>query len=135
MLFSHGFIQLVTKPTRCTLNTASVIDHIITNSKSASFTTSILISHLSDHFPIFHQLDSLIIRAQPKTVTSKDTSDACINRFNESLVAQSWNNVLLTDDPQISFDNFNEIFSALHDVHLPTVTKKFNKNFTRLNHG
>ena len=132
MLFTHGFLQLVTKPTRCTLTSATVIDHIITNSASTIFTTLILISQLSDHFPILHFIDYLKIRTQSKKITSRDTSDGGINAFNDSLSAQSWNNVIMSDDPQVSFNNFNEIFSALHEIHLPNVTKKFNKNYHKI---
>ncbi len=51
-LFSHGFIQIVMRPTRCTPTTATLIDHVITNSRSTVFETIILVSQISDHFPI-----------------------------------------------------------------------------------
>ena len=53
-LFSYGFLQLVLKPTRCTPHSATVIDHILSNSHTDNFESFILISKLSDHFPIFH---------------------------------------------------------------------------------
>ena len=52
LLFSFGFLQLVMKPTRCTAQSATLIDHVVTNSKSDVFETSILTSKISDHFPI-----------------------------------------------------------------------------------
>ncbi len=52
LLFSYGLLQIITKPTRVTLNSATLIDHLITNSNSNSFETVILTSKLSDHFPI-----------------------------------------------------------------------------------
>jgi exonuclease III len=55
-LFSNGCLQVVTKPTRCTINTASCIDHFITNVKQPNFFTSILVSKMSDHFPIFFSI-------------------------------------------------------------------------------
>ncbi len=33
MLFSFGFLQLILKPTRCTPNSATLIDHIISKNK------------------------------------------------------------------------------------------------------
>ena len=54
LLFSYGFLQLVLKPTRCTPHSASVIDHILSNSQMDSFESIILLSKMSDHFPIFY---------------------------------------------------------------------------------
>ena len=39
------------KPTRCTPHSASLIDHVLTNTKSDVFETAILTSDISDHFP------------------------------------------------------------------------------------
>ena len=52
LLFSFGFLQLIMKPTRCTPHSASLIDHVLTNTKSDLFETAILTSDISDHFPI-----------------------------------------------------------------------------------
>ena len=47
-------IPTVNKPTRVTWNTASAIDHIITNLViNAEFKTGIVKTDISSHFPIF----------------------------------------------------------------------------------
>ena len=45
LLFSYGLLQVITKPTRCSLNSATLIDHVITNSQASS--------HDSHDFPIY----------------------------------------------------------------------------------
>ena len=50
-IFSYGFLQLVTKPTRISENTATLLDHILTNSTAQTHDTFILCTKLSDHFP------------------------------------------------------------------------------------
>ena len=55
-LFSHGFLQIITKPTRVSDNSATLIDHILTNSLCEQFDSYILCHHISDHFPIIHFL-------------------------------------------------------------------------------
>jgi exonuclease III len=37
LLFSYGVLQIVTKPTRCTSNSATIIDHILTNTSQPCF--------------------------------------------------------------------------------------------------
>ena len=55
--------------------------------------------------------------------------DANIDRFKDYLLAKDWSNVLSSTDAQCSYNNFQEIFSKSYDLHLPLITKKFNKNF------
>ena len=49
MLFSHGLLPIVTKPTRITCHSATLIDHIYTNYST----------HLSFFFPIYKTMFSL----------------------------------------------------------------------------
>ena len=50
-LFANGFLQIVTRPTRCTSTSASCLDHFITNSNQESYEVAIIIIRISDHFP------------------------------------------------------------------------------------
>ena len=52
LLFSYGFLQLVTQPTRCNDNSATLIDHVCTNIKLPEYKIDILTSKISDHFPV-----------------------------------------------------------------------------------
>jgi exonuclease III len=52
LLFSYGLLQVITRPTRCTDHSATLIDHIITNSQLSSYETCIITSSVSDHFPV-----------------------------------------------------------------------------------
>ena len=40
--------------------------------------------------------------------------------------------MLQVNDPQIAFNNFSESFFSLHEIHMPTVTRKFNKNYHKI---
>ena len=52
-MFSYGMIPNINKHTRVPANTATVIDHIITNViTDTDFKTGILKSYISDHFAI-----------------------------------------------------------------------------------
>ena len=53
-MFYFGIIPTINKPTRVTRQTASKIDHIITNSiMPTGFKSRIIKTDISDHFPIF----------------------------------------------------------------------------------
>ena len=54
LMFRHGLIPTINKPTCVTKDTATEIHHIITNSViNAEFKTGIVKTDISDHFPIF----------------------------------------------------------------------------------
>ena len=55
-LFSFGFLQIVTKPTRISENSATLIDHILTNSSNDAFESFLLCWQISDHLPLIHNL-------------------------------------------------------------------------------
>ena len=63
MLQSNACINLITKPTRVTSKTQTIIDHIVTNDSESSITPGVLDYGLSDHSPIYCE----IFKSKPKT--------------------------------------------------------------------
>ncbi len=51
--FSSSFIPLITKPTRITTHSATLIDHIYTNKLQIDSTSGIVMCDVSDHCGIF----------------------------------------------------------------------------------
>jgi hypothetical protein len=51
-VFSYGFLQTITKPTRCVGNSATLTDHALTNNLVTSYESCIITTRLPDHFPI-----------------------------------------------------------------------------------
>ena len=52
-ILSHGATPLITKPTRISNNSSTIIDHIITNDSKHKLQSFIVKSDLTDHYPIF----------------------------------------------------------------------------------
>ena len=54
LTFEYGFVPVINKPTRVTKNSATAMDHIVTNSLlHRTRNTGILKLNISGHFPIF----------------------------------------------------------------------------------
>ena len=53
MLLSLGFMPIITKPTRITDHTATLIDHIYTNTPEKLIKSGICLADISDHLPVF----------------------------------------------------------------------------------
>ena len=57
--FSHNMIRTINKPTRVTRNTATAIDHFISNTVvDTQFKSGIIQTDVSDHFPIIFALQT-----------------------------------------------------------------------------
>ena len=132
LLFSLGLLQIITKPTRCTQNSATLIDLIITNAFCSDLNSTILVSHLSDHFPIFHCIKAVSPSIPPKLVESRNFSKANLTLFNNSLLRYNWSSVIECKDPQLSYNNFSDSFFSLYNLHFPITKFKFNKNYNKL---
>ena len=52
-ILSHGSIFLITKPTRISNNSSTIIDHVITNDSKHELQSFIVKSDWTDHYPIF----------------------------------------------------------------------------------
>ena len=83
-IFSYGFLQLITRPTRVCENTATLLDHILTNSTVQQHNTHILCSKLSDHFPLIHQLDFITSKLKMPTYEARDFSPGNILKFKNA---------------------------------------------------
>ena len=134
-MFSAGFIELITKPTRISNNnnytTATLIDHIWTNSVSNKpFDCGIITTQISDHFAIFSIIDFYKeTDKQPKFIVTRDFSKENIDSFKSSLRSNLPHEALLgEEDAQVCYNKFEEIFVNLYDFHFPEKISKFNKN-------
>ena len=132
LLFSHGMLQLITKPSRCTATSATLIDHVITNHQIDKSESILVISKISDHFPVLHYIAVQKPIIPNKTFTCREMSNQNVIRFTEELSNTNWVDITSINDPQLSFDLFLKQFCSLYDRHIPLSTKKFDKNFHKI---
>jgi len=132
-LFSFGFLQLVTKPTRVSENSATLIDHILTNSLCEQFDSYILCHHISDHFPILHTLNLKKNKAKQLKLKTRNFSLANVNRFKCALQNYNWTHVTdIKNCPQEAYTNFECTLNSLIDTFFPLTSKNFNSNFHKI---
>ena len=132
LLFSLGLLQIITKPTRCTPRSATLIDHIVTNAIQSDLQSKIIISHMSDHFPIFHSIKSVTPVLPPIFIETRNFSKPNLTKFNDTLLRFDWTNVIMSNDTQISYSNFSDSFFTLYNLHFPLKKIKFNKKYHKL---
>jgi hypothetical protein len=131
-LFSFGFLQIVTKPTRMSVNSATLIDHILTNSLNENFESFLLCWQISDHLPLIHNL--IFNKTKPKLakIKTRNFSTENVERFKKSLSNYKWDHVIAETCPQLAYTNFSNTLNNLIDTFFPETFKKFNCNIHKM---
>ncbi len=98
-------MQTVNKPT-CVINvSATLIDHVLTNTVDLSYlSTTILINKISDHFPIIQVIGQSKTDSAPKFLESQDFSEINIIRFRKALSSLDWSHVTNETNTQTSYN-------------------------------
>ena len=87
-IFSHGFLPVIVKPTRITVSSATLIDHIYSNNITATGHAGIIITDLADHFGTFYlsklnKINSLSGNTIKKIIFSDNNITLFINKLKD----------------------------------------------------
>ena len=133
MLFSHGHIPLITQPTRIFGRSATIIDHISTSFKFEHYKAGILLTYISDHFPIFNiRQDKISVNAKSTLKVRKINSNST-ETFKSVLETATWERVTHENRPNRAYDLFFEKLDNAFDMVFPVVEVKRNIHVCPLN--
>ena len=113
---ANGLIPIITRPTRVTKSSATLIDNIIISQRSSNSYTSGVVRHdLSDHFPCLTVLKGINCKKnEPLIIKSRKLNDKNISKINLKLGEINWTSAL-------KIDNVNDKFESFHHVLLETI--------------
>ena len=101
MLYAYNFLPIITKPTRLTDYTKTLIDHIYTNAYSDQISSGILLYDISDHLPVFCTVKFCTRRTNERGMY-RDYSSFNQNEYLNEIEMIDWT-------PLYQSDNLNEI--------------------------
>ena len=120
LMLSHSFVPLTKKPTRVTDSTSTLIDNIFVNNLT-NITTGIIVSDISDHYPIHALLSDFRINSRGKFSSSiRDFSDSNLNKLRERLSSLDWSSVYNTENVSASFKKFIDTFNLHFNQIIPS---------------
>ena len=121
VMFSHSFFPAITKPTRVTYKSATLIDNIFYNSyvENTSVITGILYTDISDHFPVFHIDYSVCAPLVNKSFKKRVYSIANMERFSSKMSEIHWDGVLHTSNVQNAYTMFYNEFCDVYNTCFP----------------
>ena len=127
IMYSKMFFPLITRPTRITSYTTTLLDNIFINSLDSFCASGVLFSDVSDHLPVFTFLSEKMNVEDKKTwITYREKSAINMARFRTELQQHSWENIA-DDNPCNAYSNFLQAFSSLFNNCFPikkVTTKK-----------
>ena len=110
-----NFTFKITLPTRITQTSATLLDHIFSNSDPEWKECGIIYSSLSDQLPIF----SLSKCTQhednigSKPVLIRNTSIENKTKFKEKLLLNDWTQFMINEDPSTAFSEFSNTLNNI----------------------
>ena len=130
-LFSYGISPIITKPTRITEHSATLIDHIYTNMLNNVCQSGVIVTDLSDHFGTFAMIKNVKHKMQNKPSPIRSYKPDNIRQFRQLLQHYDFNFIQDCQNVDEAYDRFmtlyNEAFNTAFPLHIPTHNKKFNK--------
>ena len=126
LMYSCSFLPLIHKPTRVTNQTATLIDNIFTNDMQLndSILNGILLTNISDHFPIFHIVKNMSYSIETNALIKRRVNEENIQSFKEKLSEINWDEILMKQDTQHAYDSFQQTFSTLYNECFPWMSIK-----------
>ena len=128
MLLNLGYLPIITKPTRITDHSATLIDHIYTNVPQKVVKSGICLAGITDHLPIFCTADNKL----PIYEERKYFRD--FSRFKDELFINDLNNLnfinLVSSDVNQSMNNILKALTKIRDKYAPL--KKISNSQKRL---
>ena len=120
ILSSLNLHQHVTKPTRTTKNSSTLIDHIISNSpERITFTDVLPCPLLSDHDAVYPCVNIKVTRFQPRYKYIRDERNLDETAFIEDVKGLPMSAVYGVDDPEEQLEMFNTMLLDCLNSHAP----------------
>ena len=138
-MLSKSFIPLTRKPTRISDSTSTLIDNIFVNGSFSDITSGIIVSDVTDHFPIYALVSNFLYGNFDQSPTSgiRVMSESNLNKLSERLRSADWSSVYNQTNLNSCFESFLDILTTNYNSSIP-LKRPNRSNYTKRyqdNHG
>ena len=121
VILNNDLLPTITRPTRITQTTASLIDNIfVTKPLHCNFDSLILLNDMSDHLPTLTLLkQTRIVDKDPIIFESHCLNNDKFGKIKHELYSIDWNGHLNSSDCNENFNVFCDILRDTMDKHTP----------------
>ena len=126
-MLSLGLVHTISKPTRITNDSATLIDNIFI-SNDLRFSSGVLPYQLSDHFPIFALIHDIIAEENSiDEIKYRLINDTTLDNLAASLLNYSFDDILNSQDIDFCIERLHNIILTEFYANCPVITKRINK--------
>lgn len=127
-LYSRGFYPLITKPSRITSTSATLIDNIFINELENNIKSGLIINDISDHLPVFVTYSSQMVNKKEEKCYKnvRIRTEEAVNKLRNDLLNEAWEGVY-TESVNDAYESFLNCFLSHYNKRCP-ITKCRNKN-------
>ena len=140
ILSTYALSPCISKPTRITPTSSTLIDNIFTNTINKDSLSGVFYYDISDHLPIF--LISMQLRSnnkiKAKTMTHRKESIENIAALKSELEKEQWLDIFEENNVNTAYEKFINKLKQYYDKNIPLVTIKKRKNHAKnpwITHG
>ena len=129
---SYGLLPMIDKPTRITLNSATLIDNIFSNAHVKSTSGIVIDDTISDHLPIYTCIElNVFVKQQVKVYFKlcRQLKGENIERLKAELRTTDWSNVIQSIDVNQSYNHFICKIRELFEKCCPLKQVKVNNKY------
>jgi molecular chaperone DnaK (HSP70) len=128
---SQGFVPVITKPTRLTHSSATIIDHIYTNCITTKSKSGIILNDVADHFGIFYMMNQCKSQQTPNINKIRYYTEQNTEQFINLIRKQDFTKVHNLYDTDLAYNEFLSIINSAHDKAFPIQIAKEKKHVIR----
>ena len=120
-LFSHSQLPLITLPTHISETSATLLDHIYSNSNPDLKECGVIYSSLSDHLPVFSLTKCPQNKDIPRsqTILIRNTSIENKSKFREKFKLNDWTSIMINEDPVSAYSEFSSTLNNIYENSFP----------------
>ena len=121
ILSSFGLLPLISRPTRVSETTSSIIDNIFCDNLSDVLNVSpgVLYTDVSDHFPVFCIIKDAVLSSNDNKFSFRCYSEDNISAFKLAISQTDRSDVLIDLDAKSAFTKFFTVFSHKYESAFP----------------
>ena len=128
-----NLLPCITRPTRITKTTATLIDNIlISRQLQGSQDSKIIINDISDHLPSLVTLNvPFLEKRRRQTITTRRLNETTVNEISSVLTSHAWADELNNNDVDTDFNLFHDILNNTLNKLAPERQITLNKKQTK----
>ena len=130
-LLTQGFLPLITKPTRITSTSATLIDHIYRNNICKASISGIILTDVADHFGIFYCVKCKPTQSKNAIIKKRSFSERNVNLFKSYLDEMNFTQILQINCPNEAYNNFIVMYKEAFEKAFPLLDKIPNSKYTK----